>query len=198
VIETLAPTDKENNMQTATTPTVNGIDPVALMQTADAIRQEPKLGRFQFRAANRWLGGTRTRSMIRSFYGAGKEDDTRTKTYVLDTDEPAVFLGRDEGANPVEHLLNALAGCVTTAMVMHAASRGIHIESVDSQLEGDIDVRAFLGLTRQVPLGYRQIRVKLKVKTDADAEKLKQLAMMSPVYNTIVNPTPVEITVETE
>jgi len=178
---------------TQTKETVNGVNMSELLKTVGAIKDQPDLGRFQFRAANQWLGAAHNRTTIQSFYGAGQEDTSRTHPYVFDCDEPPVLLGKDEGANPVEHLLNALAGCMTTTMVMHSASRGVEIEAVESKLEGDIDVRGFLGLNERVPRGYEKIRVTFKVNTDADAEQLKKLAEMSPVYNTISKPTPIEI-----
>lgn len=177
---------------------VNGVEVGKVMRTVDALKQDASLGRFQFRAANQWLGGARNRSTIQGFYGAGKEDDTRTEPYVFDCDEPDILAGTDRGANPVEYLLNALAGCMTTTMVMHSASRGVEIESVESKLEGDIDVRGFLGLDDRVPKGYEGIRVTFRVKSDADAAMLKKLAEMSPVYNTITRPTPVRIEIVTE
>ena len=103
---------------------VNGVNVSALGETIHALRKDPPLGRFQFRARNRWVGGTRNRSAIKDFYGAGKEDDTRTEPYVFDADEPPVLLGDDRGANPVEYLLHALAACMTTTMVAKAAAGG--------------------------------------------------------------------------
>jgi uncharacterized OsmC-like protein len=174
---------------------LNGVDVNALKQTIGAIQQNPPLADFQFRAENRWLGGALNRSTIRNFYGAGKEDQVRTEPYVFECDEPPVLLGQDRAANPVEYLLHALAGCVTTTMVMHAAARGIEVESVESDLEGDIDLQGFLGLSNKVPRGYRKIRVTMRVKSDADADKLKALAQYSPVFNTITNPTEVEVNI---
>src|SRR5690606_41154715 len=100
----------------------NGVNVTALFDTIQAVKADPSIGRFQFRARNEWLGGAHTRSTIQEFYGAGKEDDARTEPFVLDCDEPPVLLGEDNGANPVEHVLNALAGCLTTTMVYHAAA----------------------------------------------------------------------------
>ena len=174
---------------------LNGVDVMALKQTIGAVRQQPALADFHFRATNRWLGGSRNRSTIQGFYGAGKEDDTRTEPFVLDNDEPQVLLGEDRAANPVEYLLHALAGCVTTTMVMHAAARGIPIESVESELEGDIDIQGFLGLSNDVPRGYQKIRVTIRVKSDADEQTLRALAAYSPVFNTITHATPVDVSV---
>jgi uncharacterized OsmC-like protein len=175
----------------------NGVDVTALEQTLAAVAAKPTLGEFRFRAENRWLGGSLNRSSIRSFYGAGREDDTRTAAYRFDNDEPAVLLGQDRGANPVEFLLHALAGCMTTTMVYHAAARGIEIKELESRLEGDIDIRGFTGIADDVPKGYREVRVKFRARTEGDPKVLEALARMSPVYNTIAGSVPVKVEVET-
>lgn len=172
---------------------INGVDVERLGQTVQAVQQNPGLGASQFRAVNRWINGGHNRSTIKGFYGAGQEDTTRTKPFVLDADEPQVLLGKDQGANPVEFVLHALAACLTTSLVYHAAARGIHIESVESTLEGDLDLQGFLGLSDEVRRGYKQIRANFTVKSDASAEQLEALTTFSPVYDIVSNPVPVSI-----
>lgn len=175
---------------------VNGIDMDVLQSTVNAIRQEPDLGKCKFRVSNKWIGGNHNCSTITGFYGA-KQEIAHKQQFELHADEPPILAGQDQGANPVEHLLNALAACVTTSMVAHAAVRGIHIEEVESELEGDIDLRGYLGLSYDVPKGYTNIRVKFKVKSDVDdIEKLKRLTEFSPVFNTITNGANVDIQIE--
>ena len=176
---------------------VNGVDVTALGETLDTVARQPELAQFRFRNANRWIDGSLNCSTIKGFYGAGNEDDTRTEPYEFYCDEPPVLLGNDAGANPVEYLLHALAGCMTTSMVYHAASRGVVIEKLDSTIEGDIDIRGFTGLSEDVPKGYREIRVAFRAKTNGDAAQLEELTRMSPVYNTIAGSVPVVVTVET-
>ncbi len=175
---------------------INGVPVDRLKETIEAIRRDPGLADFEFRVVNRWLGGSRNRSTIKDFFGAEREDTTRSEPFILDNDEPEVLLGKDGAPNPVEYLLHALAGCVTTTLACHAAARGIGIESISSEIEGDIDIRGFLGLSDRVPRGFKTIRVRLRVKSDAPAEKLAELCRYSPVYNTLVNAVPVEIVIE--
>jgi uncharacterized OsmC-like protein len=142
------------------------------------------------------LDANHNRTTVTGFYGA-KQEIAHKKSFEMDADEPAILAGGDEGANPVEHLLHALASCVTTSMVAHAAVRGIHVEEVESELEGDIDLRGFLGLDDDVPRGYTDIRVKFKVKTDPDnMKRLQELAEYSPVFNTITQGARVDIQVQ--
>ncbi len=176
---------------------MNGVDVERLGQTIQAIQKDSGLAKSQFRATNRWVNGGHNRSSIQGFYAAGQEDTSRTKPFVLDADEPPALLGQDKGANPVEFVLHALAACVTTSLVYHAAARGIKLESVESQLEGDLDLRGFLGLSDQVRRGYKEIRVKFNVKSDASPEQLEELTKFSPVYDIVSSPVPVSIQVET-
>lgn len=178
------------------TTVINGIEMDTLKATVGAIEAEPDLGACHFRATNKWLGGNQNRSTVSGFYGA-KQEIAHKQNFVMDADEPAILAGEDEGANPVEHLLHALASCLTTSMVAHAAVRGINIDELESELEGDIDLRGFLGLADDVPKGYTAIRARFRVKADpADLETLRGLANFSPVFNTLTEGTNVDVKVE--
>ena len=175
---------------------LNGVDVDYIAQTANAIKQDPEIAKFQFRANNQWLDGGLNRTTINSFYGA-KQEQTRPKPFVLDADEPPVLAGNDQGANPVEYLLRALAGCMMTTMVYHAAVEGIRIDELEMDLEGDLDLQGFLRLSDQVRPGYNQIRVNFRVKSDpSKLQRLKELCQVSPVYDVTRNGTNIEIDIQ--
>ncbi|HKU13053.1 MAG TPA: OsmC family protein [Steroidobacteraceae bacterium] len=184
-------------MQAQAPTCINGVNVTALFETIDAVKQDPQLATFQFRAANEWLQGGHNRSRIRSFFGCRAEDTTRRAPFVLDNDEPPVLLGADHGANPVEYVLHALAGCLTTTLVYHAAARGIAIGAVSSRLEGDLDLRGFLGISKEVRKGYHAVRVCMSVQSGADPALLRELAQYSPVYDIVSTSLPVTVTIET-
>jgi uncharacterized OsmC-like protein len=175
---------------------LNGVDVKAVGELIQAIEEKPELAKCNFRANHKWLTGGHNRTRISNFYGGGQENDHKT-TFVLDADEPPVLAGEDRGANPVEHLLNSLAACLTTTLVYHAAVRGIKIDELEAQIEGDLDLRGFLGLTNEVRRGYENIKVTYKVKTAAEnIEKLKALSKLSPVFDVTSNGTNVAIAIE--
>ena len=184
-------------MSTHKVASLNGINVDQLHQTIEALKLTPELGRFQFRARNEWMDGGHCRTHIRSFYGAGKEDESRTDEWVFDADEPPVLLGENRGANPVEYALVALASCVTTTMVVYAAAEGIKLHRLESELEGDLDVRGFTGVSTDVRRGYENIRITVHVEADAPREKLEHLVEMgkaySPVFDIVSNPTKVDV-----
>jgi uncharacterized OsmC-like protein len=178
---------------------VNGINADQLFQTIDLVKENPDLARFKFRAQNTWINGTHNRATVKDFYGALQEDDSR-EPMVFDLDEPSVLCGENKGANPVEYLLVALSGCLTTSLVVQAALKDITLEKISSRYEGDIDLRGSLGLSEEVPVSYQAIRVYLTIEADiseAQKEELVKLAQTySPVYDTITKATPVSLHLE--
>jgi len=186
-------------MSPTLTPTaeLNGLDIQKMGETIDALKANPALAKFEFRARNRWISGGENRSTIKDFYGAGAEDGSRLAAFEFVNGEPPVLLGHNEGANPVEFLLHALAGCVTTTTVLHAAARGIEIESLSTTLTGVIDLQGLLALD-DVQAGYQGIRIQMDIKaknaSDADLDDLLQFAQAhSPVCNTVCRPVPVVV-----
>jgi uncharacterized OsmC-like protein len=176
---------------------LNGLDTQKMRETASALRANPTLAIFEFRARNRWMTGGVNRSTIKDFFAAGAEDASRQDAFEFTNGEPPVLLGNNEGANPVEFLLHALAGCVTTTTVLHAAARGIEIESLSTKLVGDIDMQGLLALDDVAP-GYRGIRIQMDIQaknaSDAELDDLLQFARAhSPVCDTVCRPVPVVV-----
>jgi uncharacterized OsmC-like protein len=178
---------------------LNGVNVTDLMQTVDAVKADPTVAKFRFRLNNEWLEGGHNLSTLNEFYGAG-EKQQRSKSFLIHADEPIVLLGRDQAPNPAEYLLTALAACVTSALVYHAAARGIKIEGVESQVEGDVDVRGFLGLDENVRKGFQNIRIALAIHADVTDEQLEELASLgtgfSPVFDSVTKGVPVTVRTE--
>lgn len=188
-------------MQTKTQQqTRNGVDVTALAETMKAIENDGSLATFVFRSRNKWLDGGHNRTSVNEFYGAGQEH-RRSTTILMDADEPPVLLGFDRAANPVEYVLHALAACVTTSMVYHAAARGVTIHEVETRLEGDLDLRGFLGMPGAKRNGYEGIKMTMKVKGDGPAERMREMVALgtghSPVFDMVSNGTKVAVEVET-
>lgn len=177
--------------------TVNGINVTALVDTIAAISANPELARFNFRAANHWLGAEKTRTTIRDFTGALQEHRIDSKGFTVDTGEPPVLLGIDHAPNAGEWMLHALIGCVTGTIVYHAAARNIVVDAIESRIDGDVDLRGFLGLSDQVRKGFIAIHVRMRVKTKATAAVIKELATFSPMLDVVSRSVPVSLDIET-
>ncbi|HEX9189218.1 MAG TPA: OsmC family protein [Vicinamibacteria bacterium] len=178
---------------------MNGVDTPTLFATINAVREQPELARFQFRASSRWLEGTHSRSRVEAFSGAGgihrHEGD-----FQFEADHPKVLVGGGAGPTPVEYLLHGLLACLTAGIANVAAARGVKLRAVESTVEGDIDLRGILGLSKDVRNGYEGIRVRFKVEGDAPREKLREIVEQSrarsAVLDVLTNGTPVAIEVD--
>lgn len=177
----------------------NGVDTPTLFATLDAVKAQRELAKFQFRASNRWISGTHSQSTIGGFYGAGGEQ-AREQAFRLDGDHPAVLVGADNGPTPVEYVLHALATCLTAGLVNIAAARGIDLRSVESTVEGDIDLQGILGMNDEVRNGYQGIKVSFRIEGDASEEQLAGLLAQSKarsaVFDIVTNGVPVGIVIE--
>ncbi|HET9746943.1 MAG TPA: OsmC family protein [Chitinophagaceae bacterium] len=178
-----------------TTVMLNGVNLERLAGTIEATIADPKLAKFHFSLNNQWVDGGYNQSVIGDFYGAGKIQERETP-FILANDEAEVLLGKDNAPNPVEYVLHALAGCVTTSMVYHAAARGYEIRKVTTTVEGDLDLRGFLGIDATVRKGYDNIKISFDIEGDFNEEEkleILNLTSFSPVLDIVSNGVPVKI-----
>lgn len=176
----------------------NGVNTPDLLATINAVKESPTLAKFRFRASNRWVSGTYSESRVESFSGAGGEHAHKTE-FRYSADHPAVLIGEDRGPTPIEFLLHGLASCITAGIGNIAAVRGVTLTSVESRVEGDIDLRGILGLSDQVRNGYERIRVSFDIAGDAPPEKLRaiveQACARSAVFDVLTNGVAVDVSI---
>jgi uncharacterized OsmC-like protein len=177
---------------------MNGVNTPTLFATIGAVREQPELAQFKFRASNKWQKGTYSRSQQEAYTGAGGTHEPGG--FQFDSDHPQVLCGEGQGPTPIEYMLYGLAGCLTAGIANIAAARGVQLTEVESTVEGDIDLRGILGLSDEVRNGYQKIRVSFEIKGDAPPEKLQaivdQSRARSAVFDVITNSVPVEIDVQ--
>ncbi len=192
-----ATTTAERKPRRTPTP-MNGVDTPTLLATIQAVGAQPELAKFQFRAKSEWIAGTHSRSSMSGFYGAGAEQK-HMADYTADGDHPAVLCGKDAAPTPVEWVLHALASCLTAGIANIAAARGVNLRRVESIVEGDIDLRGILGLSKDVRNGYQGIHVSFEIEGDASRADLEQIIQQSrdrsAVLDVLTNGVPVTVTV---
>lgn len=164
----------------------NGVDVDKLAEIIKALKEDPKNAQVKFMANTRWVSGAYSKTKIRDF--------------VMECDEPLALLGTNKVPNPVETILAALGSCLAVGFAYSAAARGINLESLDISLEGDLDLRGFLGISDDVRPGYQSIKITCRIKSDASEEKLSELyehvLRTSPVRDIIQNSEPLTIKLE--
>lgn len=185
---------------TSTRQPINGVDVPTFFATIDAVRQHPEAAQFQFRAHNAWVEGTHSRGIVEDYFGVG-EERKHERTFVFESDHPAILVGKDGGATPLEFVLHALASCLTAGLANIASARGIRLTEVRSTVSGDIDLRGILGLDPDVRNGFSGVTVRFHVQGDAPEDELRALVEQSrarsAVYDVLTHHVPVQIDVAT-
>lgn len=176
---------------------INGVDVSKIVGTIEAIKETPSIADFKFRISNKWQGGGLNETTVKASFGAGQEFPDREGKFTMQADEPPILLSGDKAANPVEHLLHALAACVTTSMVYHAAARGISLDAVETSLEGELDLHGFLGLDPNVRNGFKKVTLNMHLTGDLSDEQKQEVLKLgpqfSPVFDMVTNGVPVTV-----
>lgn len=179
---------------------MNGVDTPTLLTTINAVGAQPDLAKFNFRARSRWVTGTQCESTFHDFSGAGGEHK-HAMPFKAIGDHPAVLCGADVGPTPVEWLLHALATCLTAGIGNIAAVRGIRLTKAEAVVEGNIDLRGILGLSKDVRNGFEAIKVTFDIDGDASRAQLEQIVTQaqarSAVFDLLTNGVPVSVGVKT-
>lgn len=178
---------------------LNGVDVDQLNETINAVKDNADVALFKFKSTTNWIKGGHCQTKINNFYGALEEDYSRTKPFILEGDEPKVLLGEDHGPNAVEAVLHALASCLSVGIVYNASAMGIKVNSLKFELEGEIDLHAFLGISEEKRPGYKNIIVTVNADTSASEEHfielLEYVKKTSPVFDIISKPVPIKIVI---
>jgi uncharacterized OsmC-like protein len=172
---------------------LNGVNLERLNETVSAIKVDPSLAKFKFRADNTWVNCAHSRIEIKPFFGGGKEYSDRDVRFSLEADSPDILLGSDKATDAVEYVLAGLSSCLTTTLAYHGAAKGITISKLSSTYEGDLDLQGFLGLSDKVKKGFQEIRVNFNIETDASEATLRELIKFSPLYEMISVGVPVKV-----
>ena len=176
----------------------NGVNVEALLGAREALGKAPEAARFKWKATNRWVGGTHSRTSIRGFHGLGAQQSHKNE-FTFDTDHPEIFASEDKGATPVELVLAGLSGCLTAGIAAVAQLRKIQLHSITATLEGSMDIQGILGIDSDVRNGFDGVKVHFEVDADATKAEIEALVAQSQkrsaVYDILTNPTNVTVTV---
>jgi len=169
----------------------------ALLDAREALREAPDATKFTWRASCKWVNGTHSQATVNNFFGLGEEQSHKTET-TFEADHPEIFASEDRGITPIEYLLVGLASCLTAGIASVAQNRGIQLRSVESKLEGEMDIQGILGMDSDVRNGYDDIKVTFEIDADASQEDIEAIVAQSQkrsaVYDALTNP--VNVTVD--
>ncbi len=177
-------------------PVDNGVNTEALLGARDALVNAPEAAEFTWRATCSWMNGTYSRSTVEGFSGLGQDHHHKT-AFTFDADHPECFASEDRGATPVEHVLAALASCLTAGVAAVAQNRQIQLKSVTATVEGNMNVLGILGGDPDIRNGFNGIAVRFDIDADASADEIAALVAQSQkrsaVFDIVTNPTSVTV-----
>ncbi len=167
---------------------LNGIDTQALKQVMGQISKDPSLGKVKFQVTTTWKGTTKSETVIEGYKISGQKVK-RIHTFVID--EPKELMGEDASANPQEYLMGAMNACIMNTYVIAAAMKGVKLESVVMETEGELDLRGFLGIDKNIIPGYNELKYRVRLKGNGTREQYeevhKAVVATSPNYYNITH-----------
>lgn len=170
-------------MTESVTTTLNDVDIDSVASLAAKIQEQPEVAATKWKAEVKWNGGFRSEASIREFA-------------TTPSDEPDQLGGTNTGPNPVEQVLGALGNCLAVGYAANATAAGIRINDLTIEVEGDLDLHTFLGLS-DGNAGFDAISVKVRLDSDASPEALQDLhekvTSTSPVGHTLSRAVPLDI-----
>ena len=180
------------------TTVTNGVNVQALLDAREVLKSAPEAAQFTWRASAKWQSGVHSRIKVQSYFGLGEEHNHLAES-VFEADHPEVFAATDKGITPIEYLLVGLASCLTAGVASVAENRGIQLRSVESKLEGQMDIQGILGMDSDVRNGYDDIKVTFTIDADASRQEIEALVAQSQkrsaVFDALTNPTNVTVEV---
>jgi uncharacterized OsmC-like protein len=173
----------------------NGVNTQILNTVYNSMQNQPEVAKATFSVKSEWNGGFSVTSSSKGFR-IGSQNIERGTEYRTQYDFPNQLSGEGRGPTVCESCMGSLAACITQTIVAHATSRGIQIDNIDINVEGDVDLRGFTGISNDVRPGAQQFRVNMNIKSNtASKEQINELREIgkrfSPAFDTLSNGTSV-------
>ena len=165
---------------------LNDINIEGLDAYINVISENPKEAIVTYGITAKWLGGVKTQIQTHNQNVGSKEI---VKVFKFSIDEPAELLGNNINPTPQDYLFGGLAGCMMVGFVVGATKKGIKLDSVELKIKGNLNLRGFLNVDKDVPIGFDKIGFDYEVKGDGTQsdydEIIRNVQHFSPNYRTI-------------
>jgi uncharacterized OsmC-like protein len=130
----------------------NGVNTQILSTVYNSMQNQPEMAKATFSVKSEWNGGFNVTSTFKGFRIGGQNIERNTE-YRTQYDFPNQLSGEGRRPTVCESCMGSLAACLTQTIVAHATSRGIQIDSINIDVEGDVDLRGFTGISNDVRPG---------------------------------------------
>lgn len=164
---------------------LNNINISGLSEFTHEVMNSPIEGKAKYGVELNWISGTRSTVKTKNMQLG---EHKLVRDFEFEIDEPNQLLGINCAPNPAEYLLGGLAGCMAVTFLAGATALEIGVESLKLEIDGDLDLKGFLGLSDVNP-GFPELKYTFHVKGSGTQEQyqklLERVTKHSPNYNTI-------------
>jgi len=168
---------------------INGINTADVEQLINAVAADARAGKAGFCVATNWQSGTKTETTVSHWKFAG---EPKQRSFTIRTDEPHELGGTNTQPNPQEVLMAGLNACMMVGYTALCSLKGIVLESLEIETEGELDLRGFLALDPNVKPGYQELHYTVRIKGDGTPEQFQDIheAVMatSPNFSNLASP----------
>jgi uncharacterized OsmC-like protein len=171
---------------------LNDVNLAKVKELDGMVRANPAAGKATLKASSTWKRGTKALVSVGRCQALGQDIFPATRQFFVTVDDPDLLGGVDAAPNPIETLMSALAGCVTSGIATNAALFGVPVDAIEIEMEADLDFRGVLGHDKAVPNGVTDIRYTVTIQSSAPEEQVRKcketIDRKSPVRNTLASP----------
>jgi len=167
---------------------LNNINIAGLSEYANEVKENDIESRATYGVTLNWESGTKTSVKTKNIlFGNHKI----VRDFEFKIDEPTQFLGVNYAPNPAEYMLGGLAGCMAVTFMAGATAMNIEIDQLQLEIDGELDLKGFLGLNNDSDVGFPELKFIFNVKGNGTQEQydtlIERVSKHSPNFNTIQN-----------
>ncbi len=172
---------------------LNGVDTQVLGSVFSSIQSHPEMAKATFSVRSEWNGGFTVTSSCKDFR-IGTQMVERKKAYTVVHDFPEQFSGEGKGPTVCENCMASLGACISQTIIAHATAMGVKLDGIRIDVEGDVDIRGFSGVSEDVRPGAQELRINVRLESkSATKEQLDKLyeigKRFSPAMDTLTHGT---------
>ncbi|NEU30901.1 OsmC family protein [bacterium LRH843] len=166
---------------------INDINVPALEGYIEEIKRNPESAMIDYAVNLQWQGGTKTKVTTKGIQ-LGDQKLERNCSFIID--EPEQLLGKNTNPTPQEYLLGGMGACMMVGYTVGASMLGITLDKLEIDLEAGLDLRGFLEVNPESPIGFKDVKYTIRVKGDGTKEQFEK------IHDTVIRTSPNRATIE--
>lgn len=165
---------------------INGINVPALKSYIEEVKQNSESAMIDYKVNLQWQGGTKSKVTTK---GIQLGDQSLERNFSFIIDEPKQILGENTNPTPQEYLLGGMGACMVVGYSVGASVMGITLDKLEIDLEAGLDLRGFLEVNPEAPVGFKDVKYTIRVKGNGTKEQYEK------IHQTVIKASPNRATI---